>query len=496
MRAGRIARHAPWPLAVALAACAGGPRPETRIGPGLLAGGPAAPATLARDPRTLTFPALAFDPPAALVLTRPSGLKVFFLPDPELPLVELLLVVGLGTRDDPPDHPGAASLLGRTLAAGGAGDRGPDAFAEAAEGRAIEVDVSLDDDLARVHVSALAADAPLAMALLADLVRRPLYDAGRLEIERGRAIEAVRRRNDEPQAIAARELRAALYGAGSPWARLPTQAELAAVTRDDLVALHRRHFTPANCRLAVVGDLDRDRLDALLAALDGWEGGPPERAPRPDGEVRSPGPARLLAIKEGTAQAVVLMGQPFIPRHHPDRHATDLMNYILGGGVFQSRLGEAIRSDRGLAYAVSSGVRRLGEADGHLYVLAATKPATQAEVMRIAEEVVTRMHDAADVSTGELARAKDAFLNSHVFHYATATGVAFEQATLDHYGYAPDWLLRYPDRIEAVTAADIARVAREHLRPEALATVLVTPAPPPAEPGRPWTPVDLGLSVR
>ena len=477
-----------------VAACASAPVAETRVGPGLQSDEPAANAAFSEDPRQLRFAPLEFDPPRAKVHgASGDGLKAFHLHDPELPLLHLALILGVGSKDDPTDRPGVAELLERVLPVGGAGDRPPAAFADAAESRAIDVRVSVAADHTQIRVSSLSKDADLAFELLADLVMRPLYEKERLEIERGRSIEGVRRRNDHPHAIASRAFREALYGPASPWARIPTQADIGAITREDLIALHRRFFTAGNARLVVVGDLDEAGLGERLSTWFGsWTGAAPARA-AVDRSGRPDGPTRRLAVKKGLGQAVVLLGQRFLPRHHPDRYAADLLNYLLGGGVFQSRLGEAIRSDKGLAYSVSSGVRRLGDDDGYLYVFAGTKPQSQAEVMKLAGDVVERMHRSADVTEEELARAKDAFLNRHIFHFETAYRVAFKQALLDHYGYDPNWLRTYPERIAKVTVGDIARVARERLTPDRFATILVTPTSPA---GDGWETIDLEAAVR
>ncbi len=483
------------PLVIALiaTACAGSPKIETKVGPGLRSAEPAATATLAEDPRTLSFERLQFEPRQATVHKLPdSQLVAWFAPDTELPLVNLALFIGMGNRDNPADKPGVVELLERTLAVGGAGGRSPSQFADAAESRAMEVHVSVGDDRTTVRVAALAKDLALAFELMSDVVRRPLYDAERLEIERGRAIEAVRRRNDHPQGIASRELRKALYGAGSRWVQQPTQAELKAVTRDDIVALHKRYFVASNARLVAVGDIAADAFSAgLTAGFGGWQGDKPER-PADKRTERLPGPTRRLAVKQ-SGQAVILAGQRWLPRHHPDRHTSDLLNYILGGGVFQSRLGEAIRSDRGLAYSVSTGVRRLQDDDGYLYVFVGTEPKNLDQVLGLIHQVTDAMRAKADVSAEELSQAKDAFLNSHVFNFDTAYGVAAQQAVLDHYGYAPDWLTRYPERIAAVSADDIARVARERLTPDKFATIVVGPAAPS---GDGWQPIDLEAAIR
>ena len=487
-------------LALAVAGCACPPKPapaaptvQTLVHPGLAQAPAPLPEALAQDPRALTYPPLEHTPPEPDVRTWDNGLVLYLMEDHELPLVDAAVIVGLGRRDDPPGRAGAVELLGRTLRRGGAGDRDGDAFEAAAEQRAIELDVDADLDRTTVALSTLSEHLPLALELLADLLRRPGYQADRLEVERGRAVEAVRRRNDQPDEIAARELRKALYGAGSPWARLPTQAELAAVTRDDLLGLHARFFTPANVRLVVVGDFSTDALVASLRArLGDWRGARPAR-PAPDPSGRPEGPARYLARRPDAGQAVALMGQRLLPRHHPDRHALALMDYLLGGGVFASRLGQAIRSDRGLAYAVRSGVRDLLDDVGYLYVYAGTKPEQAGEVLDIASQVATRMHVDAAVTPEELARARDAFLNRHVFNYATPYRIAAQRAALDYYGYPPEYLREYPARIAAVTAEDIARVARTHLSPERWTTVLVAPQAPASEG---WSEVDLEDAVR
>ena len=469
------------------------PKPETKVHPGMTQARRPLPPALEKDPRTLEYAPLEHTPPAPDVRTWDSGLTVYLLEDHELPLVDAAVIVGAGRRDAPADRPGAVELLERTWRRGGAGERDADTFEATAEGRAIELDVSTGADRTDVRLSTLSRHLPLALELLCDLLARPRFQADRLEVERGRAIEAVRRRNDRPQSIAGRELRTALYGAGSPWARLPTQAELTAVTRDDLLALHRRLVTPGNARLVLVGDF---ATDAALATLKdrcgGWTGPAPER-PAVPAEGRPTGPARRLAKKPDARQAVLVLGQRLVPRHHPDRYALDLLNHLLGGSIFDSRLGQLIRSDRGLAYAVRSGLRDLLHDVGYLYVFAGTRPDKAGETLSLAERVVREMHAEARIGSEELARAKDAFVHRHVFNYATPYAVAVQQAVLDYYGYPPDYLAKYPERIAAITADDIASAARTHLTPDRLVTVLGAPEAPQAEG---WTEIDLERAVR
>jgi len=443
------------------------------------------PPPLDKDIADIRFAPLEFSPREPGVKHLTNGLAVYLMPDHELPLVDVSAVIEAGTAHDPADKVGLAQLLGSTLKAGGAGERDGAALDEALESRAATLSVSTNLDLTFVHLSALSEDTEFGLDVVADVLRRPRFDADRVDIESARLIEAVRRRNDEPDSIAFRELRQAMYGEDSPWARLPKQADLNSIDIDDLRRFHSQMFRPDKTTLIVVGAFDADRmLRELEQRFGDWESIPDSRS-RKSVPKASPRPTTRNFAAKKQDQAVVVIGAPFMERRNPDQVAAEVLNHLLGGSALDSRLGQAIRSDRGLAYSVYSGFNFIGDSAGYFYIYAGTKAENAQQVLEIMREELERIVEEG-VTEEELQRAKDSFLNRHVFRFENPARIAIERAVHDIRGYPPDYITTYPNRVQKVTTADLSRVARRYLKPERFTAVVVGPpiaigekSPPP-----------------
>lgn len=454
-------------LLLSLAACS--PRPTT-------------------DLANLHYPPLDFKIPEVDKLVLPGGIHLYLREDHELPLVEVTAMVGAGDIDDPADRTGQGGLFAAVLRTGGAGERGPEAFDDELERLAADLSVTTDSYATTCELSLRSSDLDAGLGLLADLLRRPRFDSGRLDLARRQAIEGLRRQNDLPAAIAQRTLRRAVYG-DHPLGRTPTVATLDAVRRADLVAFHDRFFTPDNLWLAISGDFRREELLAALdRAFGDWQAGPvpqQELPPLPP----APEPALWLASKP-VPQSTLLAGEVGIDKDAPDLQAVRVMNWILGGGGFNSRLLREVRSNRGLAYSVYSHFQVGRKLPGMLVVGTETKSATTLEVIRLLREQMEKMRRE-PVGAAELALAKESLTNSFVFAFSDSHEVVSQQLRLDFYGYPPDFLQRYRERIAAVTVAAVLEAARDHLHPQRQAWVVV---------GNPAAfdddPATLGLPVR
>ncbi|MBE0598335.1 MAG: insulinase family protein [Desulfuromonadales bacterium] len=418
----------------------------------------------------LTFAPLEFHPPEVEIIELPSGVRLYLKEDHELPLVEISALVGAGSISVPADETGMAGIFAALLRTGGAGERGPEELEEALERLAADLSVATETYTTGVDLSLRTEDLAPGLAILADLLRRPGFDPRRLEIARQQAIEAVRRQNDLPDSIADRALMQAIYG-DHPLGRYPTVESLQQVERDDLIAFHQHYFHPNNLWLAVSGDFQRGELLRLLdEAFAGWA--PAEVARQEIPPLQEVGPAAVRVADKAIPQATILVGELGIDKDHPDLHAVRVMNYILGGGGFNSRLMREIRSNRGLAYSVYSTYQVGRRLPGPFVAGTETKTSSTLEAVGLLRQIMEEMRTTA-VTEQELTLARESLVNSFVFAFTDTHSVVTQQMRLDWFDYPPDYLVTFRDKVAAVTADDVLRVARRHLNPERQNIVLV-----------------------
>lgn len=444
-------------------------------------------------PERLDFPPLTFHVPKAERVELPNGIRLYLKEDHELPLVEVTAMVGAGSIGDPAAKTGLSGLFAATLRTGGAGPLGPQALDEALERMAADLGAAADTYAITLGLSLQAQDLKTGLGLLADVLRRPAFAAERLEMARKQSLEAIRRQNDEPEAIAARALSRAVYG-DHPLGRTPTVASVSAIGRDDLLDFHRRYFHPNNLWLAVSGDFDPVALRRLLEqAFGDWPRG--DFVPQEITPVTAPSGPALLTGEKDVPQTTVLIGELGIDKSAPDLHAARVMNFILGGGGFNSRLMREIRSNRGLAYSVYSHFQVGRHLPGPFLAGCETKSATAVEAVQLMREQMRAMREQ-PVSEAELALARESLINSFVFAFTDSHEVVSQVLRLEFYGYPPDYLETFREKVAAVTAEDVLRAARDRLHPERQTIVLVGEkaaiAAAPAALGLPAQPIPLG----
>lgn len=418
----------------------------------------------------MTFPPLAFRIPAVERVVLDNGMVVHLLEDHELPLVTMQAYIRTGSIYEPEDKVGLAGLAGAALRGGGTTATPPETLDSELEFMASSIESSIGADSGTVTLTSLTKNLDRTLALFTQVMMSPAFREDRVTQAKNRAIEAIRRRNDDPQEVGDRELSRAIY-AGHPLGRIPTVESVSAVTRDDLVAFHRRFFHPNNVILAVSGDFDRNgMLEKLQAAFGGWK---KEEVPLPHIPQPVPGgkPAVLL-VKKAIDQSVIRMGHLGIDKNNPDLHAITVMNAILGGNGFSSRLMAVIRTREGLAYNVDSSFQAGRRFPGTFEAETETKAGSTARAIGLMREIIDGM-TRRPVSDAELTLARDSIINSFIFAFTNSASVANQRARMEYYGYPKGYLEEFRDRIGRVTKEDVLRVARKYLRPDALILVVV-----------------------
>jgi zinc protease len=424
----------------------------------------------------MVFPPLLWRPPAVgTEVERRSlgnGIVLYLRPDRSLPLVELTGLLRGGRLYEPGAKAGLARLTASQIRAGGTATLSPEALNDELESLAISLELSARDEAIEVRLNLLSRHLERGLSLLADVLRRPAFDPGQLELARARLIEEVRRRRDDPRELLLRAFASLHYTDRHPLGLEPTEATLRNIEREDLLALHRRFVRPDNLMLAAAGDFDADALVALLEeALADWA--PEDGLSLPPIPPARPGPKPgVYLIDKAVPQSSIAIGHFGVSRTSPDRHAIELMNMILGGGGLMSRLGKRVRTAEGLAYSVGSRYGTAGREPGLFQVVASTRTdATPQTISAILDEIAQLR--AAPIGPAELQTAKDAVSNSFLFRFTDAADTVYELAQLEFQGLPPDYYETLLDRYRSLTSARLHETARRHLRPDDLAIVVV-----------------------
>lgn len=433
---------------------------------------PAKNAGVADRPEQIKFDELVYEPPARADHRHEiaGGVPVYIAESHEFPLIEVEFTFKGGRYLEPDDKWGIASATSELVHHGGAGELGADETDETFAFLAADVSVGVGSERSWASINCLEDNFDEAFGLFVDMVRSPAFDEAKLALHKSKAIERMKERNDDAGDIASREWNALSWGRDHYLGRTNTAAMVESIDRDDLAALHGQIFHPGNLVISVTGDVTPDEiLPKLEAALDGWEAG--ERAadpPAPTNEI-APG---LYHVPKEIPQGKVRMGMAGVERDHPDHIALDVMNQVLGGGGFTSRLMQRIRSDEGLAYGARSGFASRVYFPGTFRATYDSKNPTVALAAKIVLEEIERIRTE-PLTDEELALAKAGFIETFPRRFENTGAVVGTFVNDELTDRAEDHWQTYRDRVEAVTADDVLRVAKEHLDAEKLAILVV-----------------------
>ena len=412
----------------------------------------------------------AFHPAQPRRFELPNGMVVFLQEDHELPIIDGMARIRGGERSVPANKAGMMDIYGEVWRTGGTKSQTGDQLDDYLEQRAAKVETGGGVDATTVSWSCLKEDFDGVFRVFDDVLKNPEFRAEKIEIAQKGEYDGIARRNDDPSQIAGREAAKLVYGANSPYARVPEYATVAAVTRQDLIDWHGRYAHPNNIILGVVGDFDSAKMEARLRdAFASWPKGPAAN----DSEIK-PDPAKpgfYEVDKTDVNQSHILMVAPGITRRNPDYFATSVFNEAFGGG-FSSRLFNDIRTTKGLAYAVGGGISSSWDHPGMLRLMVMTKSTTTVESIQALDEEIADLAKH-PIDEKEIQRAKDAILNSFVFRFDSPEKVLQEKMAYEFYGYPLDFLENYQKEIDKVTKDDVARVAAKYLHRDQMAVLVV-----------------------
>ena len=398
-----------------------------------------------------------------------NGLVLLASEQRALPMVTFHFIIQAGSRYDSEGREGMANLTARLLTYG-TRDKTALQISETLDFIGASLSTACGQDVATVSLTLLKKDLDTGLKLLAEILTASVFAPEEIERQKQSVIASIRAKDEDPGEIAEIKFSEALFPR-SPYGRLVegTVDSIKRVDRANLLEFYDRFYRPDRAILSVVGDISHQEIaQKLTQALRSWKRGAVVKDSPP---VSSPGPANFIRVNKSLTQANITMGHAGVTRRSPDYYAIQVMNYILGGGGFSSRLMDSVRNERGLAYSVYSQF----DAEkyvGSFQVTMQTKNESAEEAIRIARGEIQRIREE-KVSEEELKAARDYLIGSFPLRLDTNRAVANFLSLVEYYGLGSDYPEQYPELIGRVSREDVLRVARQYLQPDKLIVVVV-----------------------
>jgi len=427
-------------------------------------------------PEKISFPPFEFHPPKVAPYRVPlrSGPVAYVATDQELPLVNIAIYIRTGDWVEPVGKEGLTDICGGLLTRAGTATRTAQELEERLAFLAAQLSSSIRGAEGTVQLNLLSKDLDEGLAILREVLTTPRFQQDRVDLQKQQMTQGMKERNDSSASIEGIEFGYLAYGEKFWDNRHQTKASVESITRDDLVAFHKKWFFPSNFIVAASGDFDRETMVKKLEKLFGdwpWAGSPPPPIPQ-DISMAAPG---TYLINKDVNQGRVSMMLPGIMRSNPDYYPLIMMNDILGGGGFTSRIVNRVRSDEGLAYSAGSSF------PGGIYfpyVFSASYQSKSRTVSYAASIVIEEMKRIATerVKAEELETSKRGFIERLPRAFGSKAQIANMLANEEFTGrYAthPDFWQSVVPRINAVTIEDVQRVAKKYLTLDKLVILVV-----------------------
>jgi zinc protease len=398
-----------------------------------------------------------------------NGLTVFTIERHSLPIVSLVVLIRSGATHDPPGRVGVASLTASLLDEGTT-RRTSTEIAEEIEFVGGSLSASAGQDYTTVSVRVLKKDMEKGMDLLSDVLLHPRFDSGEVDRVKQLVLGSIHAEKDDPMTLAKRAFDRLIFG-NHPY-RNPVIGSSETVRSLDPEALrefHQRYYLPNNALIAIVGDVTEEEVMSLVDRyFSGWASQPFERdaIPAPVLQMK-----KEEKIEKRLTQTSVLMGHVGIARKNPDFYPVIVMNYILGGGGFSSRLLSEIRDNQGLVYSVGSSFDARLHPGSFSISFQTRSNNTQAAISAVHREIDRIRKEG--VSETELSEAKAYLMGSFPLRLETTNGLAGILSSVGFHELGVTYFDDYTRAIQAVTREDILRVARQYLHPSRMALVVV-----------------------
>jgi zinc protease len=439
----------------------------------------------AKHPSELKYPALKYEPPdpKAFRTVYAGGLRAYVQEDHSLPLFNITAIINGGELYIPKDKTGLGRVLGDQLIKGGTAAKEGSVIEDRIDFLGGTLNFMVGERTSTLSLSVLAKDLDEGLATFFDVLRNPAFREDPLKLAKARFVEQLRQANDQPNGVLSREYEKLLYGDNAvTWQ--PTKATYEGVTAADLKAFHAKYFVPKNIILAVSGDFSKAALKAKIEKLTaGWKGGAvtfpalPKAFPSPE-----PG---VYFIQKAINQGYINLGHLGLEDTNPDYFAVQIMNFILGGGSFTSRITTKVRSDEGLSYNQGSRFTYRWGLPGTFAGYVQTKSSTVGYAISLIEAEFDRIRKT-PVSDAEMETALNYYLESFADSFQSPQTTMANFANLEMTGKPMDYYKTYRAKIQAVTKAKVQEAANKYIHPDKIAILVVGDWEPCNKGGDKW----------
>jgi len=399
-----------------------------------------------------------------------NGITLLLVETHALPIVNVSVAIKTGAIYDPPDKKGVANLTGMLLDEG-TKTRSSKQIAEEIDFIGGRLSTSGGLDYSSASLVVLKKDIDRGLEILSDVLLNPLFPEEEVERKKKETLASILSEKDDPGVVASRAFYKEVFGAHPYGTPIEGDEEtLKKITREDIIAFYQKYYKPNNTIIAMVGDVNpEEAIDLIETYFKSWK---EEKVSFPD----IPSVERLkkkekVLIDKNITQANIILGHTGISRDNPDYYAVVVMNYILGGGGFSSRLTKEIRDNKGLAYSVYSSFD-VNKYPGAFSVTIQTKNESASIAI---EGILSELKKIREmpVTDTELKEAKDYLTGSFPLRFDTNAKIANGLINIEYYGLGLDYLERYIKEIEAITKDDIIGVAKKYIDTENYVLVVV-----------------------
>jgi predicted Zn-dependent peptidase len=385
-------------------------------------------------------------------------------------MLDVSATIRTGSLYDPKDKIGLASMTGSVMRTGGTKNISGDDLDERLAYLGASISSFIGTTSGGASLSALIKDAEEGLRLFADVLMNPIFSEDKIKLYKDQEIEDLKNKNDNPRGILSREFNKLFYGSHpSVWEE--TQASVEAIGQEDLLAFHDRYYAPNNIILAVAGDFEKEAmLSKVEKAFAGWSKKQIQFPVIPEVKIKNhPG---VFMVQKDINQGYINVGHFGIKDTNPDVFAINIMNFIVGGGSFTSRITTKVRSDEGLAYNTGCRFDNRHLYPGLFYGYVQTKSATVYYAISLILDEFKRIQKE-KVTDEEIETAKNYYLDSFPDRFSSSIGTMRTFADLEYDGFPMDYYNTYRDKTNAVTKEDVMRVARKYIQPQKMSILVV-----------------------
>ncbi len=439
----------------------------------------------AQRPSDLKYPPLKYDPPnpATYRVVLDNGLRGYLEEDHNLPLVTVSALINFGDLYIPKDKQGLGSVMSDTLIKGGTTDMEGDAIEERIDFLGGSLSFRVGERTSTLTLSVLSKDLDEGLKIFFDVLQHPEFRQAALDLTKVRLIDQLRQANDQPSRVLSREFEKLVYG-DAPMTWQPTRTSYEGITPADLKTMHATYFFPKNIILAAAGDFDTSQLKTKINGyVAGWANHD-VKFPAISTDFPQPKPG-VYFIQKKINQGYISLGHLGIEETNPDYYAVQVMNFILGGGSFTSRITTKVRSNEGLSYSQGSRFIYHWGFPGTFIGYVQTKSSTVGYAISLIENEFNRIRTE-PVTDEEMETAINYYLESFSSGFESPERTMGTFAELEMTGQPMDYYQKYRDRISAVTKEKVLEVARKYIHPDRMVITIVGDWEPCNKGGDKW----------